>query len=235
MGLKFSLDDPYILSQAIQTANNNQASLQATLAETDFLRGSSVTSDTQALNATLGTPFPSAYQASQNTVGAALGDIGQEGTYSEDTDGGGLPCFEGQTLITLGAFNYTRQIKDIKVGYDRVLAFDVKGNTFPALVTDKFEHYYHQSFLVIFEDGRRTLTTQEHRYWDGDISFTPIAELNEVVHWDNGWKKVAIKDKEIINKPIVLYNLTVEKYHTYLANGDGVHNLKPAGNDPFGG
>lgn len=232
MGLKFSLDDPYILSQAIQTANNNQSSLQATLAETDFLRGSSVTSDTQALNATLGTPFPSAYQASQNTVGAALGGVGQEGTYSEDTDGGGLPCFIAGTPITLPTG--FKSIFEIEV-QDKVLAFDSHGKRIPKRVIAKFVHLVDNYTLITFADGRTTGVVDIHKYWQRGDVFTPIRGIDAVWHWNGFWESVAIAKREVIYGETLVYNFTVEDLHCYIANGDAVSNLKPAGNDPFGG
>jgi hypothetical protein len=237
MGLsnRFANNDSLILSTQIVTANNNQSTLNAEIAANDHLNATSAVFAQQSLTRTLANPTPNVAVAGLDTVGAALGGVGQTGTYSEEADGGGLPCFAGDTLITLGALNYTKFIKDIIVGYDHVLAFDTDSKTHSALVTGMFVHYYSQSYMVVFENDAYTITTKQHRYWAGGKDFVSIEDLKHVLFWNNGgWEKLMIRDAYVVKKPIVLYNLTVQKYQTYLANGHGVHNLKPAGNNPFG-
>ena len=236
MGLnnRFSGDDPYILTQQIQTANNNQGTLQATLAETDFLRGSSVTSDAQAINATLGTPFPAAQQAAQSTVGAALGDVGQDGTYSQEPDGGGIPCFAAGTEI-LQVMGNVKPIENIVTGVDHVFCFDPKtGVTTAELVIGKHEHWVEETYHVTFENGTTTITTKNHKYWTRDKTFVPIGKLDEAIHWAFEWQKMPIIKTQRVKGGMVVYNLTVRKYHNYVADGMAVSNLKSLDN-PFGG
>lgn len=93
MGLKnkFAQDDPYVLFQQVTAVNGNQASFNTTLAEKDHLSGSSAYLSAQAINIQQANPHPVAYTSAQNAVGAAIGNVGQEGTYSEEPDGGGNP------------------------------------------------------------------------------------------------------------------------------------------------
>lgn len=98
MGLKnrFAMDDPYLLTQQIQTSNNNQATLNTALAEADHLRGSSVVYSSQAVNIHSTTPCPTPIAAAQSTVGAALGGIGQADTFSVEPGGGGNPVLHDE-------------------------------------------------------------------------------------------------------------------------------------------
>lgn len=234
MGLanRFSDNDPYIQSAQTVTANNNQASLNTAIAENDYLRASAVTSSGQSIIRTPGTPFPSVATASQNTIGAALGGIGQEGTPSEEPDGGGIPCFAADTRILM-VMNHTKAIQDIVTGVDHVFCFDPKtGVTTDALVIGKHEHWVNETYHVTFENGQTTVTTKNHKYWTPDGSFKPISQLELVIHWNFEWQKLMIKEAKRVKESMIVYNLTVQKYHNYVADGMAVSNLKPIGN-PF--
>jgi len=225
MGLKqrFSSDDPYVLTQQIQTANNNQSTFNATVAENDHLRGKSVSISSQSIIRTPGTPFPQVLTAAEDTTGAALGDVGQTGTPSQEPDGGGIPCFIAGTPITLTVG--TRDIVDIHP-LDIVLAFDKDGKRVPKRVTDKFEHLVEEYTEITFADGRKTGLIEDHRYWTRN-GFTPIRDLEFVWHWDGAWQQIEIVARATIKERVVVYNFTVEDLHTYIANGDAVSNLKP--------
>ena len=91
---KFAEQNDLVVSGQVQSANNNQASLNAALADANHLQGTNVTFQPSGLLTTIQSPIPSVAQALQGTVGAALGGIGQQGTPSEQPGGGGIPCPE---------------------------------------------------------------------------------------------------------------------------------------------
>lgn len=225
IGGKFAEQDSYILTQQIQTSDNNQVAFNAILAENNHLRGSSAVFTAEAVNRTPGTPFPTVTAAGIGTVGAALGGIGQAGTPSENNDTD-PSCFAYDTPIWM-ANNVVKPIGAIVVGKDYVKCFDAEGHLHNALVTDKFEHYRKECFMVKFADGRTTTTTKEHRYWTGD-GFQPIEELDEVMHYHTDWQKVKILGKTVVTKSLVVFNITVDSFHTYFANNDACSNLKPS-------
>lgn len=93
MGLsaKFSDNDSYTQSAQTISANNNQASLNAVISSNNHLNGSSI-AGSSAINKTLVASFPIVNVAAENTIGAALGDVGQSQTVRTlVTDGGGIP------------------------------------------------------------------------------------------------------------------------------------------------
>lgn len=93
MGLqnKFSDNDPYVQTAQTVSANNNQASLSAVIASNNYLSGSSV-AGSSAVNKTIAAHFPIVNVAAENTIGAALGDIGQvPAAINQLPDGGGIP------------------------------------------------------------------------------------------------------------------------------------------------
>lgn len=232
---RFSGDDPYVLTQQISTSNNNAATLNATIAENDHLRGKSVSISSQAIIRVPGTPFPQVLTAAENTVGAALGNVGQFGTYSQEPDGGGIPCFiEGTPIQTPDGDCYIEEI-ELETEPWLVLAFDANGKRIPKRVTDCFQHLVSGYTLVTFADGRQTGLIEDHRYWQMGEMFTPIRDIESVWHWDRAWKEVRITNREYIEGEIILYNFTVEGLHTYIANGDAVSNLKPIDGGEGGG
>ena len=219
---RFSDQDSYILTQSTLTAVNNNAEFNVAQVESDFLRSTSASFVQQATPRTLSNPYPDVALAGQNTIGAALADINQPEVSPANTSVHG--CFVGETLILTP--NGEIPIASIQLG-DYVKAFDSRGNFINAKVVGKWEHLVEESLLVTFEDGRQTHTTAIHKYWTGE-HFIPIFSLDEVLHWDDVIIRVPIVSKEVIEKELIVYNITVDVFHTYIANGDLVSNLKPA-------
>ncbi len=89
---RFADQNPYVLSGQVQTSNNNQTVLNASIAETDQIRGSAVINQPTGLLANPTNDIPNVATTTQGTIGAALGDIGQGGTPSQTPGGGGNPC-----------------------------------------------------------------------------------------------------------------------------------------------
>lgn len=181
--------------------------------------------------------------ASSNTGGASVGGGGGSGVIGGGgggtTGGGGYgggeqpPCFIGTTKILMsGNFGHVRQITDIKCGTDTVKAFDTNGILYDALVTGFFVHAVTEYLAVEFDNGAHLFVTNEHPIWGGEDIFTPAGELGRgdtvaALH-KGGWKLIWVDSVKKIRFPdrVLVYNLEVEKYRTYIAEGIGVHNLK---------
>jgi hypothetical protein len=65
-----------------------------------------------------------------------------------------------------------------------------------------------------------------HKYWTR-TGYEPIANLESVWHWNNGWVMRKVTGKKIVRGEVILYNLHIANTHNYIANGDAVSNLKP--------
>jgi hypothetical protein len=222
---RFANQNDIVLSGQVQTSNNNQISLNAAIAETDQLRGSSVVFQPVGLLATTPNLVPNVTSTLLGTIGAALSGQGQVGTASQEPGGGGIPCFASGTPIT--CVDGVKSIFEIEVGKDWVKCHDNLGTRINALCIGKWEHWVEESLLVKFRDGRMTHTTANHRYWVEGDKYEPVWNLDWVWHWNEKWVQVDIIEKVVITKPMLVYNLTVDVYHNYEANGDSVSNLKP--------
>jgi hypothetical protein len=229
---RFSDQNDLVVTGQVQTANNNQIALNASLAETDQIRGSSVVLQPTGLLATPPNLVPGVTTTLLGTIGAALSGEGQQGTASNEPGGGGIPCFLGVTSIRLANGGFAL-IHDIRLN-QMVVSFDpMNGEWASGRVTDKFEHLVDGYMLIEFEDGHSTGVDKEgnHRYWVGQGLYAPIRELSSVWHWNDGWKERKIVNKKVIEEETIVYNMTVEGFHNYLANNDGVSNLKPVDDD----
>jgi len=223
---KFVEQNDIITTGQILSSNNNQTTLNASIIDANHFQGTNVALQPSGLLSAVQSPVPSVAQALQGTVGAALGGIGQQNTPSEEPGGGGVPCFSSGTPITL-ANGTQKSIFEIEVGVDWVKCHDNLGTRINALCIGKWEHWVEESLLVKFRDGRMTHTTINHRYWVEGDRYEPVWNLDWVWHWNKKWTQVDIVEKIVINKPMLVYNLTVDVYHNYEANGDSVSNLKP--------
>ncbi len=142
--------------------------------------------------------------------------------------GGSGGCFTADTQILLQG-GMTKRIADIQPG-DTVLT-----KSYPASVT--------------LEPGKVTATykhsVDHYIIINGTIQVTPV----HLIYVNNGWKvagKIKIGDylldknnlpirvfslEQVFGKDIAVYNLEVDKYHTYFADGIYVHNQKGGGPD----
>lgn len=135
---------------------------------------------------------------------------------------GGGGCFRKGTLIQQEA-GITVPIEDLIVG-DTVLAFDDKNNIYAAKVTKTHYHENPQAILHV-------------KYWGGDLFATPnhwvINQFGNFVELGTLTEDDALQDsfghlRPILSKEIIayepVYNLTVEPWHTFIANNIRVHN-----------
>lgn len=223
---KFSDQNDIVTTGLVLTSNNNQTAVNATIAETDQLRGSSVIFQPTGLLANPTNDLPNVTTAAQGDVGAALAGIGQGGTPSTQPGGGGNPCFIGTTRILRPRGEIC--ISAINPG-DMVMAFNSIGVLVHQKVTDMAIHLVDKYTSVEFADGRSTGVTDNHKYWQGGEDFGTIRDVDSVFHWggDFPWQKVDVIKRQVIEGPVLVYNITVDCFHTYIANGDAVSNLKP--------
>ena len=219
--MKFADQDSYVLTALIKTAKTNQADLNVVIQDQDYLRATAVTQQQTGLTTAPATPVPNVSIVAQQTVGS-----------SQNTGGGGAPCFIGITSVTLEhGYKY---IRDVCVETDFAIAFDeVTGIREPQQITDKWEHLVDSWMLVEFEDGHSTGVDKDgdHKYWNQDGIYIPIRELDSVWHWSDGWKARRVVERRVINEKTLLYNITVANRHNYIANGDAVSNNKKLPDD----
>jgi hypothetical protein len=169
--------------------------------------------------------------ALSTAAGASGGSSGAGGGGIIDTGGGGgtydpPPCFIGSTPILMSDRDEV-PIENVEVGME-VLAFDTEGRLVPAKVLQIFRHTVDEYLYVEFSDGRNTGVTGNHLYWAGGKVFKAIESLEyslKLTHEDR-WTRCRIRIKERIKESVMVYNLEIDIYKTYIANGDGVHNAK---------
>jgi len=116
----------------------------------------------------------------------------------------------------------SRPIETIKVG-DLVMSFDGLGKLVPKRVSKIFVH---QRKKVVEMGGIRVTTV--HRFLQPDGDYRRLGELTEhdrLVKTYGDFQAVG-KILNISNRCTV-YNLSVENFHTYVAGGFRVHNMKP--------
>ncbi len=142
---------------------------------------------------------------------------------SEGAERGG--CFLGGTKITM-ADHSVKNIEDIKVG-DELLTFT--NETAKSLVPEKVTKTYAyevDEYLVI--NDKLKITPVHRVFLNGQWQMIGQAKVGDWLLDENGEKvKITkIEDKRGVFK---VYNLTVEPYHTFFAEGFYVHNDKGGG------
>jgi hypothetical protein len=132
-------------------------------------------------------------------------------------------CFAGGTLITMSDGSQ-KPIEKVKVG-DLVatLANPLTGDSATGTVSATFEH---ASNKMIYINGGFLKATPEHMiYASGTFKTAGEIQKGDVLVGLNG-KKTVVTSTEIVFEKIPVYNLRVDPYHTYIANGVYVHNDK---------
>jgi hypothetical protein len=207
--------DPALIAAQALTAENNQTELNVSYAESFGVKATNPYLQ-QISVATGGAQSAAIADVAQTTIGGSLG--------------GGLPghfpCFVANTLILMSDWS-EKKIIDIGLG-DYVKSFDRLGNILNAKVIGKWEHLTDELIEVGSEHSKVT-TTPNHRFWIGD-GFQEIQSISDYVFCIESRKIVpsAIKGKISSKGEFVVYNLTVDVTHTYIADRFLVSNLKPA-------
>ena len=139
----------------------------------------------------------------------------------------GSGCFLKGTMVTL-ANGKGKPIDEIKVG-DLVLGYD--GNKIePGKVLKTFLHPKRKGYLLVTtEDGREIKVTGDHRVYQGkNYKRIGLLKPGDVLFAQENDILKPIKIKSIVSKKEIvdIYNIKVEKLHTYFAQGVLAHNAK---------
>jgi len=253
---RFSDNDPYV--QTIQTisADNNQSALNVSIAENDHLRATPASLQPNALTINIANPVPDVTTAGSNTIGSALGDIGQGIAIIGETGGSGDDpgnCFLGNTLVTLwdGELKYLKDDKTgeelpvavhdpIRLPFAQIFAHQERWSTRTALCFDEdnnwqageidgiFESIAYEYLHVSFADHTADDVKPTHRYFTPE-GYVSIKDLLHKTIWHEYGYWLYVTDLKEIQVPsgIAMYNMHVKKYQNYCANRHRVHNIKP--------
>jgi hypothetical protein len=154
-------------------------------------------------------------------------------------------CFIGETLVE--TLEGRKQIKDIQIG-DLLESFDViTNNVVTKKVTGLWKSEYENNLVII--NGIQTKATIGHPFAVKDIegkinfaAYDPEATEDFAIHEDITLEKLEVNGKyvniegewklveSLSLEPYkgIVYNLTVEDTHTFIANSFVVHNFKKA-------
>jgi len=133
----------------------------------------------------------------------------------------GAGCFVAGTKIYT-PFGY-KNIEDIKIG-DLVFCFDKDLSIKISKVENTFIHENEKVIDIFFKD-KKIRTTPNHPFLNQNNEFIEIKNFIQtdlIISRFN--EKLKIDKIEIIDKEYTVYNFTVEKYHTYIAEDIFVHN-----------
>lgn len=139
------------------------------------------------------------------------------------TERGG--CFVGDTKILLANSGY-KEIKDIRVG-DQVITInpDADNEQVTAVVQGVSKHVI-DSYLLI---NNVLKVTPEHRLFvNGSWQYAGLLKQGDYL-LDSSGQEVKIESIDVISDSQVVYNIVVNKYHTYLADNFYVHNEEKGG------
>ena len=139
---------------------------------------------------------------------------------------GGKGCFPADTQILTPTDSMS--IQDCCVG-DRVLCHTPDGKVLARSITETHVHGKQELLQFIFETDKLTLTPN---HWvlrgEGQYDYASEFEIGDTLINLDGVKKIILEIDEL--PPEIVYNLTVQDYHTFFAEGFRVHN-KGGGKD----
>ncbi len=134
-------------------------------------------------------------------------------------------CLLAGTKVSMADGN-NKNIEDIEVG-DLVIANDLTtGELMPASVIKLYHHTPSEMtdyYLIINDDLK--VTPNHPMYINGKWQHIGDAKVGDVLLGMDG-SDVIITSMEVVFEKVPTYNLEVEEYHTYFANGVLVHNRK---------
>ena len=132
----------------------------------------------------------------------------------------------------------TKPIETIKAG-DRVMAFDVEhgGELIGAEVTETTAREVYGYFDLRLANGVCLHVTGEHPFYapqttrdvprlHGEFVAAQWLQPGDMVEMVAGSVEVASNHIVAVNSPVMVHNFNVAEYHTYIANGVLVHNVK---------
>ncbi len=135
-------------------------------------------------------------------------------------------CFLPGTMVLMSN-GESKPIEEVRVG-DQVLSFANENSGNKKIVTVQGVHSYLVDGYMIINDELEV--TGEHEiFLNGKWRLAGMAEVGDELIGENG-EIVRIEKIEYVNKPATrVYNLNVDKTHTYFADGIYVHNAEKGG------
>ena len=135
-------------------------------------------------------------------------------------------CFTEDTPILMKG-NSTKTIKEVKVGDTVLTKKDAHSNTLvEAKVTGKQAHEV-SGYLII--NGHMRITPEHILYVNGEWTEAGNIQVGDLlVNQDSA--SVPVTSVEWQAGSVTVYNLEIEKYHTFIADSIWVHNEKGGGN-----
>lgn len=174
----------------------------------------------ELMDTNLGEIFKTFWQQRGNSTNTAHS---LEGIIVQTAEGGG--CFTGETAVLLPG-NKTKEIKEIKAG-DLVLTRE--NETGSELVSAKVNvvHEAEENGYLIINGSLKV--TPDHYLWvnNGWKEAGSIQEGDDLI--DSFGDRVNVYSIEWVLDKVKVYNLEIEKYKTFFANGVWVHNQKGDG------
>lgn len=137
-------------------------------------------------------------------------------------------CFLPGTQVLMSN-GETKNIEDVRIG-DQVLSLinETSGNK--KIVTVQGVHSYLVDYYLIINDELH-VTTEHEIFLNGKWNLAGMAKVGDNLV-DSEGRIVEIETIETINKPGTrVYNLNVDKTHTYFADGIYVHNAEKGGSE----
>lgn len=142
-------------------------------------------------------------------------------------------CFPAGTKITM-ANGKTKDIKDIKLG-DEVQSYDTqKGHIVTEKVYQLFKHLTSTYYLIKTKDSQ-VFATADHPFYVGDGQYKKVIDLkvgDNLYTLSGGHIKAGVIESITkIEKPVIVYNFSVDNLHNYFADNFLVHNKPASGTD----
>ena len=186
--------------------------------------------------------------AGGGSTGGSGGSGGSSGGGGGSSGGGGGSgsCFIAGTPITLTDWS-TKPIELIKVG-DCLQSFDSeRGEFVTGTVTKLIRRIATEHYRIVFESGMTIEVTGEHPFFmpqrradvptvHGDFVRVKDLRVGDTLTSNsspNGRGEKIVELIEIRDTEACVYNFNVEPWHTYLAHGCIVHNIKMGAGGPF--
>ena len=143
-------------------------------------------------------------------------------------------CFASGTIIQMGDSSYKR-IEEVCVG-DTVLAYDQKKKL---KTKSRVSHTFHHSpeeamdYYLVINDNLR-VTPNHPMFVEGKWKHAGELKIGDKL-LDSKGKTVKIGSIKKIREKIPVYNIEVDRYHTYFADNVLVHNKEPFRRKLFSG
>jgi prepilin-type N-terminal cleavage/methylation domain-containing protein len=139
--------------------------------------------------------------------------------YGGGGGGGGEGCFLSDTPILMSDGSF-KPIQDVKVG-DKIIAFDEETGEFKEDKVVKFFQHKADEYLIV--NDKLKVTKNHPVYSDGNwVEIGSLKEGDNLLSSKGEPERIAsIKE---IKETVLVYNLEVNPYHTFIAGGIVAHN-----------